>query len=97
MACIGRITEQCGRPNTVVAQDYQLVDIRHAESPLGCIGSWRGSEYRLRPRDNITPAEGRNPTLFKQPTSGGSGDCIMLITPNRIRTLQRELYCKAKQ
>lgn len=42
-------------------------------------------------------AEERDPTLFKQLTSGGSGDCVMLITPNRIRTLQRKLYCKAKQ
>ncbi|MCI5146496.1 MAG: hypothetical protein D3923_13460 [Candidatus Electrothrix sp. AR3] len=31
-----------------------------------------------------------------QPKSGGSGDC-QLITPEKIRTLQRKLYIKAKQ
>ncbi len=41
--------------------------------------------------------EGRDPASFMQPTSGGFGDCVMLLTPERIRTLQRKLYCKAKQ
>ena len=35
--------------------------------------------------------------MFKQPKSGGKGDCEMLITPEAIRTLQRKLYTKAKQ
>ena len=34
------------------------------------------AEYRLRAWDNITQLEGRGPTLFTQPTSRGSGDCI---------------------
>ena len=33
-----------------------------------------------------------------QPKNGGSRDChVALITPDTIRTLQRKLYCKAKQ
>ena len=48
-------------------------------------------------RDNITPDEGRVPALFVQPKSGGKGIADMLTTPENIRTLQRKLYCKAKQ
>jgi RNA-directed DNA polymerase len=32
-----------------------------------------------------------------QPKSEGEGDCVMLTTPEVIRTLQRKLYTKAKQ
>ena len=46
---------------------------------------------------NITLVKGRDPTLFMQPKSGGSGDCHALTTPDTIRTLQRKLYIKAKQ
>jgi len=35
--------------------------------------------------------------LFTQPKSGGEGIADMLTTPEKIRTLQRKLYCKAKQ
>ena len=79
----------------VKAQGRQLMDIRISEISSGHIGSRRGSYYRLRLRDNTNQAEERDPTLFKQPTSGRSGDCIMLLTP--IRTLQRKLDCKAQQ
>ena len=34
------------------------------------------AEYRLRAWDNITQPEERNPTLFTQPKSRGSGDCL---------------------
>ena len=37
------------------------------------------AEYRLRAWDNITQPEERNPTLFTQPKSRGSGDCFNAI------------------
>jgi len=55
--------------------------IRISEISSGHIGRRRGSWYRLKPRDNMPLAEERDPTLFKQPTSEGLGDCIMLLTP----------------
>jgi len=51
----------------------------------------------LRAWDNITLPKGRDPALFTQPKSGGKGIADMLTTPEKIRTLQRKLYCKAKQ
>ncbi len=46
-----------------------------AERVVGCGGSRRGSYDRLRVWDNITGLEGRDPALFTQATSRGSGDC----------------------
>ena len=64
---------------------------------MGRIGSRRGPYNRLRIWDNITQSEGRDPTLFTQPKSGGEGIASMLTTLESIRTLQRKLYRKAKQ
>ncbi len=48
-------------------------------------------------KDNTTPPEGRDPTLFALLKGGGRGDCAMaLTTPEKIRTLQRKLYRQAK-
>ena len=35
--------------------------------------------------------------MFTQPKSGGKGIADRLLTPKKIRTLQRKLYRKAKQ
>ena len=51
----------------------------------------------MSPRDNITPDEGRDPALFMQPKSGGSGDCHVANHPGNDQELQRKLYTKAKQ
>ena len=37
--------------------------------------SWESEGFFWRAKDNTTPPEGRDPTLFMFPTSGGSGDC----------------------
>jgi len=47
-----------------------------AERVPGWYGSRRDSYYCLRAWDNITQPEERGPTLFMQPTSRGSGDCL---------------------
>ena len=80
-ACGGRDTVQDGRPAAVRAQNQQPRRIRETEIAKGRRGSRRGSSYRLRARDNTTPPEGRDPTLFTFSTSGGSGDCHGAINP----------------
>jgi len=67
----------------------------------GCIGSLRGSYYRLRMSDNKTTSEGRDPTLFTL-SEGHKAEMIaaMLDTSESsketVRRLQRQLYRKAK-
>ena len=49
------------------AEEHQPLCIRETEVTTGRTGIRRGSKYRLRVRDNITPPEGRDPALFTQP------------------------------
>ena len=52
----------------------------------------------MRSRDNITPVEGRDPALFVQPKSGGSGDCYVANHPGCDQDATEEaVYTKVKQ
>jgi len=55
-------------------------------------GAYKGNRSRGGPY-----RESERSILFTQPKSGGWGIAEMLRTPESIRTLQRKLYCKAKQ
>ena len=43
-------------------------------------------------RDSITPDEGRDPTLFKQPKREGEGDCDMLLEPELEQHFHPDSY-----
>src|SRR5580765_7610035 len=75
-----------GRPVRLVQHQHHQGD--------GPRGSRRGSYYR---RDRVMPVEGRtlaSGTLSKQSRRGILA--MSLIKPEKIRTLQRKLYVKAK-
>ena len=44
----------------------------------------------IRARDNITRPEGRDPALFMQPKSGGSGDCHDANNPGKDQDASEE-------
>ena len=52
--------------------------------------------YRLSPRDNTTPGEGRDPALFVQPKSGGSGDCHVANHPADDQDATEEALCQGQ-
>jgi hypothetical protein len=91
MACIGRKTMQSGRPVVVASQNGHPDPIRQApKRDLGYSGIRRGAYDRLRVWDNITRLEERRPTLFTQPTSGGSGDCHHAINASNDQDTTEE-------
>ena len=64
---------------------------------LARIGSRRGSYDRLRWRDHNPPPR-KGPLLgSRNRRAEDQGIALSLITPDTIRTLQRQLYAKAKQ
>src|SRR4029079_8632708 len=53
---------------------------------------------RLQRQDSITCFEGRDPALIHAlEAADDEAIAVRLVTPESIRTLQKKLYCKAKQ
>src|SRR4051794_12084125 len=80
-----------GYPGRPAADEGRGLDVASGGGPGG---RRTGSRYR---RGRVTPAEGRTLTSGVLSTAGGARGLVgKLQTPERIRSLQRKLYLKAK-